>query len=125
MQEKLDHHAEQRGRGGDNGLRKIMHKTSEDNGRAAFIFFFFNSPTHNIWKFLGQGLNPSHSCDLCHRGGNAGSFNPLRGARNQTYGSAGTQTAAVGFLTYSTTAGTPALMSTSSYKVLGWPYYKV
>ena len=22
--------------------------------------------THGVWKFLGQGSNPCHSCDLCH-----------------------------------------------------------
>ena len=27
-------------------------------------FFFFNVYTHGIWKFLGQGLDPSCSCDL-------------------------------------------------------------
>ena len=33
--------------------------------------FCFYGPTHSIWKFLGQGLNPSHSC------GNTRSFSPL------------------------------------------------
>lgn len=26
---------------------------------------FFKSRTHGIWKFLGQGLNLSHTCNLC------------------------------------------------------------
>ena len=29
-------------------------------------FFFFNGLTHGIWKFPGQKVNPSHSCDLYH-----------------------------------------------------------
>ena len=37
-------------------------------------FFFFNGCTCGIWKFLGQKLNPSHSC------GNAESFDPLHQA---------------------------------------------
>ena len=39
-----------------------------------FFFFFFYGHTHSIWKFLDQGLNPSHSCDLCHSCSNAGSL---------------------------------------------------
>ena len=27
---------------------------------------FFFGPTCAMWKFLGQGLNPCHSSDLCH-----------------------------------------------------------
>ena len=38
--------------------------------------FIFYGQTHGIWKFLGQGLNLSHSCS------NAGSFNPLHQARD-------------------------------------------
>ena len=30
------------------------------------------------WKLPGQGLNLSHSCDLCHSCSNARSLNPLR-----------------------------------------------
>ena len=29
-----------------------------------FFFFLFFCHTHNIWKFLGQGLNPHHNNDL-------------------------------------------------------------
>ena len=42
-----------------------MHK-----GDFYFIYFLFNfnffiyGHTHDIWKFPGQGLNPSHNCDL-------------------------------------------------------------
>ena len=33
----------------------------------SFIYFFkFYGHTRNIWKFPGQGLNLSHSCELCH-----------------------------------------------------------
>ena len=38
--------------------------------------FFFNGCTHGIWKFLGQGLHPSHSC------GNARYFNLLHWPRD-------------------------------------------
>ena len=34
--------------------------------------FFLNDCTHSIWKFSGQRLNPSHSCDLHHSCSNAG-----------------------------------------------------
>ena len=33
-----------------------------DTGRFFFLFFF--SCIQGIWKFPGQGSNPSHSCDL-------------------------------------------------------------
>ena len=49
--------------------------------------------THSIWKFLGQGLNPSCSFDLRHSIGNAGPFNLLYCARNWTCASAGTRAA--------------------------------
>ena len=48
-----------------------------------FFFFFFLSHTHGIWKFLGQGLNPSHSYSVFYCCSNAVS------------------------LTYCTTVGTP------------------
>ena len=35
-------------------------------------FFFFC--THGIWKFLGQGSNLRHSCNLCYSCSNAGSL---------------------------------------------------
>ena len=45
----------------------------------SFLFFLvsfvgFYGCTRSIWKFPGQGLNLSHSCDLCHNG-KARSFN--------------------------------------------------
>lgn len=41
----------------------------------SFFFFFFNGQTYSIWKFLGQGLNPSLNCS------NAISFNPVHRVR--------------------------------------------
>ena len=38
------------------------------------FFFFFLRLTYGIWKFLGQGLNPNHSCDLCCHCDNASSL---------------------------------------------------
>ena len=63
---------------------------------------------HSIWKFLGQRLNASHSCDPSCSCGNNGSFNSLCRARDQTCTSAVTQAAALELSTYCTTAGTPS-----------------
>ena len=60
-----------------------------------FFFFSFYSNTHGIWKLLGQGLNPSHSCDLCSS------------CSNQTCDSAVTWARSVRFFIHCTTAGTP------------------
>ena len=51
-----------------------------------FHLFFFSlyGRTHSIWKFLGQGLNPGHSCNLWCSCGNASSFNPMPWAGNWT-----------------------------------------
>ena len=43
----------------------------------SLISLFFYGHTWGIWKFLGQRLISSHSCDLCGSCGNTGSFNPL------------------------------------------------
>ena len=40
-------------------------------GVSSFLFLW---PYYGIWKFLGQGLHPSFSFDLCHNGTNAGSL---------------------------------------------------
>ena len=61
-----------------------------------------------IWKFPGQGLNPSHSCDLCCSCSNARYFNPLHWDGDQTSASIATQATAVGFLLHGATAGTPS-----------------
>ena len=55
---------------------------------------------HRIWKFLGQGLNLRHSSDLHCSYGNAGFFNPLSWARDQTHASTETWAAVVRFLTH-------------------------
>ena len=65
--------------------------------------FFFNGHTHGMWKFPGQGMNPSHSYSC----GSARSFNPLCQAGERTWTSAGTQATAVRSLTHCATAGIP------------------
>ena len=67
-----------------------------------------------IWKFLeqefeflDQGLNLSCICDLQFSCGNAGSFNPLPWAENQTCTSTMTQAAAIRFLTHCAAEGIP------------------
>ena len=86
---------------------KVCDDTNITNELGHFILyfpelFFFNGHTHRIWKFPGQGLNLSCSCDLCHR-----SFNPLHQAGYGTHASAAAQAAAGRFLTCCTTAGNP------------------
>ena len=39
---------------------------------AGFYFLFFSGLTCSIWKFQGQGLDPSWSCGLCHSCSSAG-----------------------------------------------------
>ena len=43
------------------------------------LFFFFYDCTCGIWKFLAQGLNPSHSCHLHHSCSNARSLTHCTG----------------------------------------------
>ena len=45
----------------------------------SFLFFFWGASIHSIWNFLGQGSNPSHSCDLRHGCSNAGSLTHCAG----------------------------------------------
>ena len=66
--------------------------------------------TCGIWRFLGQELKLSHSCDLCHSCSNARSFNPLHTAGDLTATSAATQAAAVRFLTHCAQVGTTRLL---------------
>ena len=67
------------------------------------IFFFFLIATPAVYgSSPGQGLSPSHRCDLCPR-----FFNPLCWARDQTLTSTSPQAATVGFLTHCIPAGTP------------------
>lgn len=58
--------------------------TSEHNWKLVFpnkrwymarVFCFCFGCTCSMWKLQGQELNLRHSCDLCHRLGNVGSFN--------------------------------------------------
>ena len=70
------------------------------------FFLFLYGSTHGIWKSPGQELNLSHSYDLHHSCGNAGSFNPLYWAGDRTQASVATQGAAVRFLIHYATAGT-------------------
>ena len=52
-----------------------------------------------MWKFPGQGSNPSCSCS------NTGSFNPLRWAGDRMCTSTTTPATAVGILTHGATVG--------------------
>ena len=65
-----------------------------------FLFTYFYGHTCSLWKFLGQRLNPSHSCDLHHSCSNARSFNSLHQAGHWTCASAVIQAATDGFLTH-------------------------
>ena len=51
--------------------------------KCLFKFFvhliLFCGCTHDIWKFPGQGLNLSRTCNLCHSCSNAGSLNHRAG----------------------------------------------
>ena len=67
----------------------------------------FNGCTCSIWKFLGERLNPSHSCNLCCNCSSAGFFNPLHQAGDQTHASPVTCATAVRFLTHCATVRTP------------------
>ena len=78
-------------------------------GKAFFFFFFFFAygHTHDMWKFLGQGLNLSCSYNLCHSCSNARFLTHSVLDQRWTPTSTATQATAVGSLTYCTTAGTP------------------
>ena len=79
------------------------------------FFFFFNGCSHSLWRFPGQGLNPSHSFDLHHSYSNTGSLNLLCWAWNQTDASRVTQATAVRFLTHCAAAGTPRVINFIPY----------
>ena len=49
------------------------------------LFYIFYGHTHGIWKFLGQGSNLSHSCDLQCSCGITRSFNPLSQPESSPY----------------------------------------
>ena len=63
------------------------------------LFFYFYGCTNGIRKFPGQRFNMSCICKLCYWCSNAGSFNLLCWARDQTHASTVTQTIPVRFLT--------------------------
>ena len=54
--------------------RESQLRTPSANAAACSFFFFFFGCTHSMWKFPGQDLNPSRSCNLCHCCGNARSL---------------------------------------------------
>ena len=72
-----------------------------------FFFFFFMAAPVAYGSSPGQGLNLSHSFDLCHDYGNTRSFTPLCWARDGTCASVATRSTAVGLLTHCAPAGTP------------------
>ena len=86
---------------------KVRQQKSSNKLPLLHNFFSFYGHTHSIWKFPGQGLNPSHSCKLSHSCCNAGSFNTLPWAGDQTYTSTVTRATTVGFLSHWTMVGTP------------------
>lgn len=65
-----------------------------------FSTILFKERAHGIWKFWGQWVNLSHSCDPCHSCGNARAFSPLCRAGNRIPSSAVTGAATVGSLTH-------------------------
>ena len=74
-----------------------------------FVFLFFYGRSHGMWKFQGQLLNLSHSCNQEYCWGNATSLNSLCPARARTRTSTATRATEVRFLTHCTTVGTPEI----------------
>ena len=74
-----------------------------------FFFFFFPlfGCTCGIWKFLGQGLNLSLSCNLCQSCGNAWSLTHCAWPRIKPM----PPRAKTRSLTHHTSAGTPIIIS--------------
>ena len=87
---------------------EVIPHCSSDFHWSLFLFFSYVL-IHIIWKFLGQGQNLSHSCNLCSSCGNARSFNLLSWAGDWTLTSMVTLAAAVGFLSHCATVGTPCI----------------
>ena len=54
-------------------LEQVLLKGVHPNGHYYYYYSFFGC-IHGIWKFLGQEVNLSHSCDLYHSCSNAGSL---------------------------------------------------
>ena len=76
-------------------------------GKVLFVCFSFYSHSHGIWMFLGQRLNPSHSCEVYHSCSNSGYFNQLGWARDWTHISIVIWATAVCFLAHCAKVGTP------------------
>ena len=74
-----------------------------------YFFFFFNfyGCSYSICYFLGQGMNPSHSFDLCLSCGNIISFSLLYQVGDRNCTSTAIRTTAVIFLSHCGTAATP------------------
>ena len=90
-------------------------------------YYFFCCPP-GIWKFLGQRLNLSCSCDLCHSCGNTRSFNSLCQAWDQIHISAATRAHCrenTGSLTHCATVGTPGIYYFYLYRILFFSHFLV
>ena len=72
------------------------------------IYLLYYGCTCGIWKFLDQGRNMSHGCNLGHSCDNTRSFNPLCQTRDQTWATGVTWVAAVRFFTHWATVRNPA-----------------
>ena len=68
--------------------------------------FCFNDHTCGTWKFPGQGLNLSPSCDLYHSCGHTGSYNSVLGRGSNLYLDSEPSSYSQ-ILNYCTTEGTP------------------
>ena len=93
-------------------IREMQIKTTRRyRGLFSFVACFlsqFYGLIHSIWKFLGQELNPSHSCSVAC---SAKSFSPLHWAGDWTHTSTATQATAVRLLTPCAMAGPPKMHS--------------
>ena len=80
-----------------------------------FLFIFLMVSPMESWKFPGQRLNPSHTCNAHSSNSNTGFFDPLCLAREQTLASVATWATAVRFLT---NAPQRAFLCVFSYSLL-------
>lgn len=74
-----------------------------------FVCLFSYGHTHGMWKFQGQSLNLSCSCNQDYCWDNATSFKSLCPAWARTCSSTATRATEVRFLTHRTTVGTPEI----------------
>ena len=54
--------------------RSLCHHNIPESYKKCKFFLFFFGCIHGIWKFLGQGLNPSCSCGIVCSYSNSGSL---------------------------------------------------